>query len=178
MNIADTLVRYTFDFEKATLPQMQYKCELGDCKKEDLESLKEISRTVFKIDRFHSDDSLPNDLCDQYYSRWIENSFNGLADKIVVAYYNNEPVGYTTAKVYPNDEYVQMVLSAVSDKYKGLGTYTSMIHFGSKWLIDNYSKTKKGIIVGTQIDNVAVQKTWIKLGYTIQDSQYVFQIAI
>lgn len=178
MSIADTLVRYTFEFNKSVLFNLEYKCGISDCKEEDLAELKDISRTVFKIDRFHSDESLPNDLCDQYYERWIENSFNGFADKVIVAHYNSEAIGYTTAKVYPNDEYTQLVLSAVSDKYKGLGTYTSMIHYGTKWLIENYSTTKKGVIVGTQIDNTTVQRAWVKLGYLLKDSHYVFQITL
>jgi len=178
MYIVDTLVRYTFEFKKSTLPKLNYKYNFGDCRCEDLKTLMDISSSVFKIDRFHSDDYLHNDLCNQYYARWIENSFNGLADKIVVAYINDEPVGFATIKNLYNDDYVQIVLNAVSDKYKGLGIYTSMIHYCTTWISHKYSNEKKGIIIGTQIDNIAVQKTWIKLGYTIKDSQYIFHKVI
>lgn len=175
MEIADTLVRYMFDFSKSILPEIQYKCTLNDCKIENLQYLKDIARNSFKIDRFHSDKNLPDNLCDLYYDKWIENSYNGYADKVIVAHYNNDVVGFTTGNLKPDEEFSQLVLSAVSDKYRGIGVYTSMIHHGTKWLFNNKSYKTKGIIVGTQIDNIAVQKAWIRLGYTIYDSQYVFQ---
>ncbi|SDY66610.1 Acetyltransferase (GNAT) family protein [Proteiniborus ethanoligenes] len=175
MEIADTLVRYVFDFSKSTLPQIYHKCSLKDCTKDDINALKEISRNSFKIDRFHSDDNLPNELCDLYYDKWIENSYNGYADKVIVAHYNNEAVGFTTGRLDLVEGYGQLVLSAVSDKYRGIGVYTSMIYHGVEWLMKNRNEAMRGVIVGTQIDNIAVQKSWIKLGFTIFDSQYVFQ---
>lgn len=175
MEIADTLVRYVFDFSKSSLPEIKHKCSLSDCTIEDLQYLKNIARKSFKIDRFHTDNNLPDELCDLYYDKWIENSYNGFADKVIVAHYSNEVVGFTTVNFRPSDDYSQLVLSAVSDKYRGIGVYTSMIHEGTKWLLSNKSAETKGVIVGTQIDNIAVQKAWIKLGYTIFDSQYVFQ---
>lgn len=175
MEIADTLVRYVFDFSKSFLPEIQHKCSLKDCSIDDLQYLKDIARNSFKIDRFHSDDYLPDELCDLYYDRWIENSYNGYADKVIVAHYNNDVVGFTTGNYRQNENYSQLVLSAVSNKYRGIGVYTSMIHEGTKWLLNNKSIETKGVIVGTQIDNIAVQKAWIKLGYTMFNSQYVFQ---
>lgn len=175
MELADTLVRYLFDFSRSDLPTVNHKCSLGDCSLKDLQQLKDIARNSFKIDRFHSDDNLPNHLCDLYYDKWIENSYNGLVDKVIVAYYNGEAVGFTTGKLKMSEEYSQLVLSAVSDKYRGIGVYTSMIHEGTKWLLNEMGSITKGVIVGTQIDNIAVQKAWIKLGYTLFDSQYVFQ---
>ncbi|PZX05938.1 ribosomal protein S18 acetylase RimI-like enzyme [Psychrobacillus insolitus] len=174
-SLADTLITYLFDFKKSILPEMNHKCILGDCKEEDIETLKEISRTSFQIDRFHSDDSLDNYLCDTYYEKWIENSFNGFADKVIVAYFNEVPVGYTTGKVYDNEKYGHLVLSAVSSESRGLGVYTSMIYEGVHWMKNEYANKVDGLLVGTQINNIAVQKAWIKLGFSVFDSQYVFQ---
>lgn len=175
--LTDTLVTYVFVFGKSVLPRLSHKIELGDCNDKDLKYLKKIALESFKIDRFHSDDSLPDNLCDTYYEKWIENSYNGLADRVIVARHQGEALGFTTAKVYPDDDFAHMVLSAVSDQHRGLGIYTSMIHEGTRWAIEKYADQKKGMLVGTQIDNIAVQKAWIKLGYTIHSSQYVLQIA-
>lgn len=175
MEIADTLVRYVFDFTKSHLLDIQHKCSLDDCRNEELQFIKAIAKKSFKIDRFHSDNNLPDELCDLYYDKWIENSFNGYADKVIVAHYNNDVVGFTTGNLREGDTFSQLVLSAVSDKYRGIGVYTSMIHEGTKWLHQNRFAGTKGVIVGTQIDNIAVQRAWIKLGYSIFDSQYVFQ---
>ncbi len=172
--IADTLVQFVFLFDKANLTKIEHKCILRDCCDEDISGLKLIARTSFAIDRFHSDEHLDNDLCDKYYEQWIENSYHGFAEKVIVAEYNNEPVGFTTGKTYVEDEFGHLVLSAVSSKYRGIGVYTSMIYEGVKWMQKEHGNLK-GLIVGTQIDNIAVQKAWINLGFTVMDSYYVLQ---
>lgn len=170
--LADTLVSFVFDFNKSVLANVQHKCIIREYKDSDLEGIMQIAKNSFKIDRFHSDPNLDNELCDKYYEQWIYNSCHGFADNVLVAEYNNEVVGFTTGKVYEEDNEVHLVLSAVSSKYRGLGIYTSMIYEGVKWA--KQFKTNR-LIVGTQIDNVAVQKAWIKLGFTLKNSEYVLQ---
>ncbi|MEG0155134.1 MAG: GNAT family N-acetyltransferase [Lachnospiraceae bacterium] len=173
--LADTLITCLYDFRKNKLPEISHVCELGDCKEADMKALKKIAKESFKIDRFHSDPSLDNALCDEYYEKWFENSVNGLADKTIVAYYKDEPVGFTTVKIYENRKYGQLVLVAVSNKYRGIGVCTSMIYTGFKYIQEKYSNRVEGVLIGTQIDNIAMQKAWAKLGLSIYDSDYVFQ---
>lgn len=170
----DTLIEYYFDFNHAKLPSIEHKCILRDACQEDLKILKHIAKVSFSADRFHSDKNLDNSLCDKYYEQWVENSFYGFADKVIVAEYQGEPVGFTTGKVYQGNPVGRLVLSAVSDSSRGLGIYTSMIHEGVSWLLKNDS-TLEGVMVGTQIETLAVQKAWIKLGFTVFDSFYTVQ---
>lgn len=172
-NIMDTLVTYIFSYEKNKLNEVNHQCSIRDCETRDLSDLKRIAKKSFEIDRFHADKRLENRKCDEYYEQWVENSFNGLADKVLVADCNNEPVGFTTCKLPNNkdeNKVGHLVLSAVSSESRGKGVYTSMIYNGIKWL-DGKAKFVK---VGTQINNIAVQKSWIKLGFTVNESQYVF----
>lgn len=171
--ITDTLVEYIFDFKKCKLPCMEHKVIIRDFREQDIRKLMDISRTAFTYDRFHSDKKLDNKLCDKYYEQWIYNSCNGFADKVLVAEYNGEPVGFTTGKIYESDKLGHLVLSAVSDTCRGLGIYTSMIYEGVKWLSGHDGLD--GLLVGTQINNLAVQKAWIKLGFTVYSSEYVMQ---
>ena len=131
-----------------------------------------IAKGSFEKDRFHSDRHLNRNLCDKYYEKWIENSYNGFAERVIVAEYCNDAVGFTTAKTYKNDIFGHLVLSAVSNNYRGLGFYTSMIHEGVSWIFQKHDDLI-GIIVGTQLDNLAVQKAWINLGFTVYSSKYV-----
>ena len=178
--IADTLVTYCFWLGKSTLTPMTHRCTLGDCREEDIPRLKEIARTSFQIDRFHSDPALSNELCDLYYERWFENSCRGFADKVSVAYHNGKPVGFTTGKYPEGDEFIYVVLSAVDADIRGQGLYTSMVYDVVQWAqgVAKNCPHVKGIRLGTQIDNVIVQKAWIRLGFTMYDSQYVFQRTI
>lgn len=170
--LVDTLITFNFDFKKSKLASVKNNCVFHEMNYTDLDILKDISKKAFKIDRFHSDPSFDDELCNQYYEKWIENSYNGIADKIIVAYVNNSPVGYTTIKLPEDKTSVStLVLSAVSLDYRNQGIYTSIIHECISW-IDGKSDYVR---IGTQIDNIAVQKAWIKLGLTIYESQYVFQ---
>lgn len=168
--LTDTLFEYVYYFDGRKMPEINHKTILRDYKESDLEGLMAIAKGSFDFDRYHSDENLDNELCDKYYETWIYNSCHGFADKIIVSEFNNEVVGFTTGKADHNEELGHLVLSAVSSKYRGLGIYTSMIYEGVKWL---EKEGFKGLVVGTQINNIAVQKAWIKLGFTVLDSEYV-----
>ena len=173
--LTDTLIEYVLKYDEKPLPPMKHKMILRDFVESDIESLMEIAKGSFTFDRYHSDPFLDNNLCDKYYEQWLYNSCHGFADKIVVAEYNNEVVGFSTANADHSQELGHMVLSAVSSKYRGLGTYTSMEYELIKWLKE---EGFKGALLGTQINNVAVQKTWIKLGFTVLDSEYVLHMPL
>ena len=96
--LCDTLVEWLFLLKSNFLPEMNYKVDIRECSEEDLPSIKHIAKSSFVIDRFHSDPNLDNDLCDLYYEKWIENSYYGFAEKVFVAVYNNDVVGFITIK--------------------------------------------------------------------------------
>lgn len=175
--LVDTLMTYYFDLRKGTYPEITHRCELGDCREEDVPRLKEIAKASFTFDRFHSDPVLPNELCDQYYEKWFENSWRGYADKIVVGYVDGVPVGFATAKYSKEEPYVHFVLAAVAAEARGNGVFSSIRWAEMQWAakLAQENPQIQGVMDGTQINNLAVQRTWIKFGFTIQGSQYVFQ---
>lgn len=93
------------------------------------------------------------------YRNWINGSLLPESnDKIVIAEYENKPIGFVTIK--EDDFAVQGVLSAVLSEYRQYGAYKAMIAY-----IINYAyDTGKGFITGTQFDNFIVQGTWNALG--------------
>jgi ribosomal protein S18 acetylase RimI-like enzyme len=175
--LMDTLVTYMFDYSKKQLEPMEHQSIIRSAQPEDELELKHIAYHAFKIDRFHSDPSLDPKLADHYYEQWITNSMNGFADRVVVSELNNKAVGFTTCnfpKANDPQKIGTLVLSAVSDESRGKGVYTSMIHEGVRWLKDYANFVK----VGTQIDNYPVQKTWMKMGFSLVSSQYVFHLPL
>lgn len=169
--MTDTLVTYKYVYDRKLIP-MEHKVLLGDCNDNDIERLAALAKKAFKYDRFHSDQSLDDALCDEYYKRWIINSYNGFADRVIVAYNNGMPVGFTTVKLPTGDSKIgRGVLSAVDESYRGLGIYTSMIHELVRWLDGKAEE----VTVGTQINNYAVQRAWTRLGFKISESKYIFQ---
>lgn len=170
--LVDTIVEYLLSQKSRFPSNIHHKCIIRDCTDKDLKDIMYIAYNSFKIDRFHSDFNLDRESCNRYYEKWIKNSYNGFADRIIVAEYNDEVIGFTTFKYFSSDNFARGVLSAVSDKYRKLGAYTSMLYEGIYWII-NHNSDLKGIFVGTQIDNIAVQKVWSKLGFSMYDSHYV-----
>ncbi len=171
--LTDTLCEYIYKYDGRKLPALQHKTVLRAYTESDIHGMMQIARDSFAYDRYHSDPTLDNSLCDLYYEKWVYNSCHGFADKIIVSEYEKNVVGFTTGKADHSQEYGHLVLSAVSSKFRGLGIYTSMIYEGVKWI---ESEGFQGLIVGTQINNFAVQKAWIKLGFTVLDSEYVLHL--
>ncbi len=173
--LTDTLLEFVYKFGRKALPAIEHKAVLRDYEAGDIDGLMAIAKGAFNYDRYHSDPFLDDVLCDKYYEQWIYNSCHGFADKVITAVFHDEIVGFTTGKADHTQEFGRLVLSAVSGKYQGLGIYTSMIYEGVKWL---QSEGFKGLLVGTQINNIAVQKAWIKLGFTAWDSEYVLHMKL
>jgi len=170
--VMDTLVTYVFDVTKKHLPEIKHNCIIRDFQESDRVILLDIAKNSFVIDRYHSDPNLSSEKADIYYETWINNSFDGYADNIVVAVIDDMPVGFTTCNLPKKGDINKsgtLVLSAVSEKSRGKRVYTSMIYEGVKWLSDKSNEVK----VGTQIDNYPVQKTWNNLGFYLQSSNYV-----
>ena len=132
--LTDTLFEYIYKFDGNSLPNITHKTILRDYKEDDLQEVMAIAKGSFDFDRYHSDPTLDNALCDRYYEQWVYNSCHGFADKIIVSEYDNNVVGFTTGKADHTQEYGRLVLSAVSSEYRGLGIYTSMMYKGVQWL--------------------------------------------
>src|SRR5690606_38026845 len=104
------------------------------------------------------------------YFDWVVNSFNGFSDGAVVPMIGGVPVAFTTYKINNVDnETSTLVLSAVDAKHFGKGIYADMIKKGTNEMLKYSTKIR----VGTQVDNIPVQRTWQKLGYKLINVQYV-----
>lgn len=172
--LVDSLVTYVFDYNKIKLDGMKHLADLRFALKSDIPVLKDIAYNSFVIDRFHSDPALSKEKANLYYSKWIENSINGFAVETIVATVDGEPAGFTTVGkviIEKGERIGRLVLSAVSPKARGKKVYTSMIYEG---LVYNLGKADK-ILVGTQVNNYPVQKTWINLGGYMIDSKHILQ---
>lgn len=178
--IVDTLVTYCFRFEESKLPQVDSRCELRDCREDDIPQLRTIAGTSFRMGRFHSDPALSDDLCDRYYEQWFENSCHGLADKVTVACVDGTPVGFATAVCPREGEYARMGLIAVSEAARGKGIGAALELEMLRWSKKQITQRPKvqGFLHGTQIDNLAMQRILGRMKFLMHTSQYVFHCTI
>lgn len=174
--LVDTLLTYEFDSQKTAIPDGIFTCDFADrVTKNNVLRLADIAARVFKIDRFHSDPNLDKLKSDNYYYNWVINSFNGYSDGAIVPVVDGQVVAFTTYKINDYDLNTStMVLSAVDPNFMGQGIYQNMIKKGT---IELLKKSKK-IRVGTQVDNIPVQRTWQKLGYKLIEVKYVLHFKV
>jgi RimJ/RimL family protein N-acetyltransferase len=169
----DVQTTWIFDHERQELSDFKSRCKLRPAREADKEEFVPLAREAYRDtpDRFHADPKLAMAKCDELYAEWIKNSCSGpLADHIVVAEVDGRPAGYTTIRL---DECIReetvsrsggMILSAVAPWAEGGGLYTSMIHEGLRWLVEHGVKVSH---LGTQVNNLPVQRAWAKLGFRL-----------
>lgn len=166
----DVLVTYAIDMTKVDEERISPPKDfvIRTKRNEDLQPLIHIAGDSFVKDRFHSDKRFNQDIADRFHSKWIENSLTGVAaDEVIVAEVDGRPIGFTTLKI--NRELsdaigirsCSMILSAVDSSVRGRGIYRHMIAGGLRWFMGKSDVTD----LGTQIDNLAVQRAWCGLGF-------------
>ena len=121
-------------------------------------------KSRFKIDR-----NLANGDFERLYRLWVDNSINkSFADYIKVYIADNKPIGFITAKRHSDK--ISIGLIAVDYNSRGLG-------IGKKLMISIMNIAAQEHIpveVATQADNVGACRFYESLGFTIQDTSYVY----
>ena len=139
-------------------------------KENDKQQVMNIAKTAYVLDQYHSDTSLDNSLCDNYYAKWIKNCCDGYADKVLVASNNEsgEVVGYMALK-YKKD-HATVILAAVKERYRGNGIFTFLLENTLSMLrIENVDK----LYYGTQLANLPVLRAMGRFNGYIEYSMHV-----
>ena len=146
---------------------------IRDYVEDNKECIANIAKQSFSIDRYHSDKSLDDSLCDYYYSKWAENSCEGLSDKVLVAYIEHKVCGFITINYH--DKSATIGLAAVDAQYRGKGIFTALIKRALKELND---KNINALYYGTQLENKPILKAMGHLGGVICNSNYVLHLSM
>jgi dTDP-4-amino-4,6-dideoxy-D-galactose acyltransferase len=135
----------------------------------DIETLMEVAKIMRNdFDKFHADQTFPQEKADEYLATYIKNSINGFTDYVMVPAEPSVPCeAFLTANYLKEDwqeigqKASKMVLSAVNSSCKGW--YVKLISEMTYHLRDNIGSDI--IFMNTQSTNKAVIKTWESLGY-------------
>jgi len=123
-NFIQTDVRVTFerlltDDDRLLADSGDGMVRLGD--ERDLVALCKIAATCHQDSRFYFDEEFERSKCDLLYATWIENSFKGFAQAVLVVEVAAQPVGYITCHLSGSESRIGLVGIADSQKGKGLG---------------------------------------------------------
>ena len=91
-------------------------------REEDLGTLRAIARAGHRDTRFYFDKNFDRAKCDLLYETWIENSFRGFAQAVLVAEADGKPAAYLTCHLRGNESQIGLVGVGVNHRGQGLGT--------------------------------------------------------
>ena len=172
--LTDVILTFRFD-SSWLLPTLFARVRATEARPEDHDILTRKSGKMFAIDRFHSDPNLSQAKSDQLYSKWVSNSFRGLADCILVVRKEDEPVGFITCKIErvgQGFKYGVIDLIAVDPSEAGRGLGSALVHSALQW----FAPRVRSVYVGTQAANVQAVRLYERAGFRHANSEANFHI--
>ena len=170
--LMDTLVYYSFDLAKGTIPADSPRVLVRRILPGDETAVEEVAAAAFQgyYGHYHADPKLDQRKCDEGYIAWAVRSctLKQVATEVLVADRDNEIVGFATLRLN-NSEEGEGLLFGVSPKAQGIGIYRSFMVSAMEWC---KAQQAKRMIVSTQVTNVAVQKVWCRVGFEPARSFY------
>ncbi len=125
-----------------------------------MSALKAIAKTGHRDTRFYFDLHFDRAKCDLLYETWIENSFTGFAQAVLVAEMNAEPVGYITCSSQGAES--QIGLLGVAEKCQGMGLGKQLVESFLAWSVEHGADRAT---VVTQGRNVSAQRLYQRMGF-------------
>ena len=180
--LMDTLLDCVYDCRKAIIQKKKYRClqqfGLRLATSADADSLAETARASFSehFGRFHADPRIGRTSATRIYEEWIRSCVNGWADWVFIATHGEQIAGYTAwKKVSALDTKHGLRLGhysigCVHPSFFGRGIFTALTRAGMAELCSSAD----WIEGPTHIENLAVQRGYLRLGWQFTGSQHSF----
>ncbi|HMK24096.1 MAG TPA: GNAT family N-acetyltransferase [Terriglobales bacterium] len=135
-------------------------------REDDLQTLRAIARVSHYDSRFYFDSHFGRAKCDLFYETWIENSFRGFAQAVLVAEGDGAPAAYLTC--HYKDRESQIGLVGVSRDHQGRGLGSALV---SSFLAWSQQQGASRARVVTQGRNVGAQRLYERTGFLLSAQQ-------
>ena len=180
--LMDTLLNFLFDCRARASNDRQQEVlegfELRLATASDTEPLAEVAHSSFAghFGRFHADPRIGHAAATRIYQEWIRSCANGWADWIVVATHGDRVAGYSAWKkpsALDERHGIQLghySIGAVHPDFFGRGLFTALTRAGMEQLCSSADWVE----APTHIDNYAVQRGFLRLGWRIAGAQHSF----
>ena len=172
--LMDTLVYYQRNLTNTAIPSDSGKVTVRPIGPGEEDKVKIVAAEAFRgyFGHYHADDRLDRSKCDEVYISWAFLSCvsRDVADEVLVADLDGCIIGFATLRLNSQEE-GEGVLFGITPSAQGKGIYRSFMISGMEWC---FSKGTKRMIVSTQITNIAVQKSWTRLGFEPSYAYYTF----
>ena len=150
----------------------------------DAAALAAISGTCFgnrryNANRFNSDPAFDPVAVESLYQMWASKSVRKeMADEVLVYDVDSAPAGFITLSTStgPSGAVVGTIpLNAVAPEHQGKGIYTDLVRAA---LLRLKARQASTVEIRTQLSNLAVHRTWQRLGGVIVDALHTFRLSI
>ncbi|HEU0275016.1 MAG TPA: hypothetical protein VFQ83_10850 [Candidatus Udaeobacter sp.] len=180
--LMDTLLNFVFDCRAGGSNGRQQQTPEGFTLRlattSDIESLAAVAHASFAdhFGRFHADPRIGHDAATRIYQEWIRSCVNGWADWIVVAVHGDRIAGYSAWKkpsaldARHGIRLGHYSVGAVHPDFFGRGLFTALTRAG----MEELRSSANWIEAPTHIDNHAVQRGFLRLGWRIAGAQHSF----
>jgi len=137
-------------------------------------AVKDVASRAFAgyFGHYHADPRLERGACDAVYVDWAERSCQSreVADEVLVGTVDGTIAAFATLRLNDAEE-GEGVLFGVSPEAQGRGVYRALMLGAMRWF---KARSRARMVVSTQINNIAVQKVWSRLGFEPSQSWYTF----
>ncbi|MCS7011588.1 MAG: GNAT family N-acetyltransferase [Anaerolineales bacterium] len=171
--LTDTLVYFRRDLNRPLLPEPR-PVTIRPALEADAPAVGEIARQAFRgyDSHYHADPRLDRAACDALYVDWAERSCRqaDMADCVLLAEVSGQTAGFLTLKRISESE-ADGRLYAVLPSMQGQGIGQALLIAGLHWCKE---RGLQGMVISTQITNLASQISWIRVGFVPHSSFYTF----
>ena len=175
--LTDTLVIFDAPLAKTELRAARGNVVMRDAKSGDTTSVERLAASAFRDypGHYHLDPRLQKDSAAAVYTSWARRSIEvpGVADKVLVAIVDDAVVGFLSLKQHQSGNAVEMVLSAVDARFEGRGIYLGLLSQSIEWA---RAIGAGRVFTSTQVSNIAVQRSWCRLGLSPREYKYTFHL--
>ncbi len=172
-SMMDTLVYFRRDLANKSLPERR-GVPIRSAVSEDADAVRQIARDAFRgyDGHYHADARLDRAACDNLYADWALRSCSqkDLADEVLIAEPGGERLGFLTLKMLETGD-ADGRLYAVAPRAQGRGIGQALMIDGLHWCREH---GMQGMVISTQITNLASQISWVRVGFAPFQSFYTF----
>jgi dTDP-4-amino-4,6-dideoxy-D-galactose acyltransferase len=140
-------------------------------REQDLTALRAIARMAHHDSRFYFDEHFDREKCDLLYQTWIENSFHGFAQAVLVAEVEGRAAGYLTCHLKGMESQIGLV--GIAAEYQGRGLGSRLIRHSLSW---SREQGATRAVVVTQGRNLAAQRLYQRNGFISSSLQLWYHL--
>lgn len=163
-----TDIRLTFEInlEEYAPKKIRSGLIIREYSSSDIPTLKKIAGKSYVDSRYYFDQNYSRDICEKFYSNWIEKSCKGFSDKVFVAEMDGHVLGYISCDKESEPEGPRrcgrIILVGVDQSARGKGIGSNLIYAALNWF---HKEKLPAARVITQGRNYNAQRLYQRCGF-------------